>query len=68
MKRTQTFPPNNNSLKGTLQHIPLADSKDRHAYELLALPMGPALFFFVSFSAHMATEHSDSRAPRDNMF
>ncbi len=49
MKRTQSFPPNNISLKGTLQHIPLADSKDRHAYELLALPMGPALFFFVFF-------------------
>ncbi len=51
MKRTQTFPRNNKSLKGTLQYIPLADSKDRHAYvhELLALPTGAALFFFVFF-------------------
>ncbi len=65
MKGIHTFPPNNRSLKGTLQHVPLANSKDRHAYshELLALPMGVALFFFVFFlSFYMATEHFDSRA------
>ncbi len=49
MTGTQTFPPNNKSLKGTLQTVPLGNSKDRLAYihELFALPMGPALFFFV---------------------
>ncbi len=65
MKGTHTFPPNNKSLTGTLQHVPLANSKDRHAYihELLALLMGPALFFFVFFLVLTCLQNSWTPEP-----